>query len=158
MSNIKWLTLAACIAGVLLIGFLSGIATSSGMQGWYDTIVKPSFNPPSWVFGPAWTLLYILMGIGLYLILQTPRSDARTTALIIFGIQLTLNFAWSFLFFYFHRPGIALIEIITLWVFILLMIFRFQKLSPAAAYLQIPYLLWVSFASVLNAALWYLNR
>jgi tryptophan-rich sensory protein len=158
MANIKWLTLAACIAGVLLVGFTSGIATASGMNGWYDTLQKPFFNPPSWVFGPAWTALYILMGIGLYLILQTPKSEVRTAVLLIFGVQLFLNFAWSFLFFYFHRPGIALVEIVTLWAFILFMILQFHKLSPTAAYLQLPYLLWVSFATVLNASLWYLNR
>ncbi len=158
MANIKWLTLAACIAAVLLVGFTSGIATAGGMKGWYDTLQKPFFNPPSWVFGPAWTTLYILMGIGLYMILQTPVSETRTTALIIFGVQLTLNFVWSFLFFYFHRPGIALVEIITLWTFILLMILQFHKLSPTAAVLQLPYLSWVTFATLLNASLWYLNR
>lgn len=157
MVNIKWLSLGICISGVLLIGFSSGIATASGMNGWYDTLHKPFFNPPSWVFGPAWTVLYILMGIGLYLILQTPKSKVRITALSIFGVQLFLNFAWSFLFFYFHRPGIALIEILTLWAFILFMILQFHKLSPIAAYLQTPYLLWVSFATILNASLWYLN-
>lgn len=158
MIKTKWLTLAACIAGVLLVGFTSGIATASGMNGWYDLLQKPFFNPPSWVFGPAWTMLYILMGIGLYIILQTPVSEMRTRALIVFGVQLTLNFAWSFLFFYFHRPGIALVEILTLWTFILLMIVQFHKLSPTAAFLQMPYLVWVSFATLLNASLWYLNK
>ncbi|MGE0637409.1 MAG: TspO/MBR family protein [Bacteroidia bacterium] len=157
MANIKWVTLAACIGGVLLIGFTSGIATAGGMRGWYDALEKPFFNPPSWVFGPAWTTLYTLMGIGLYMILQTPKSDARTTALIIFGVQLALNFAWSFLFFYFHRPGIALMEILTLWTFILLMILQFHKLSPTTGLLQLPYLAWVSFATLLNASIWYLN-
>ena len=158
MANIKWFKLTACIAGVLLVGFTSGIATASGMNGWFDTLQKPFFNPPSWVFGPAWTTLYILMGIGLYLILQTPASEMRKGALTIFGVQLFLNFSWSFLFFYFHRTDIALIEIALLWGCILNMIIRFHKLSPTAALLQLPYLAWVSFASFLNAAFWYLNR
>lgn len=158
MTTINWFKLTTCIAGVLLIGFTSGIATAAGMRGWYDTIQKPFFNPPAYLFGPVWTFLYILMGIGLYLILQTPKTEMRTMALAIFGVQLFLNFAWSFLFFYFHRPDIALIEIILLWICILYMIIQFLKISQAAAYLQVPYLLWVSFASVLNASLWYLNK
>lgn len=155
MSISKWLTL--CIAGVLVVGFTSGIATAAGMRGWYDLINKPWFNPPSWIFGPVWTVLYIMMGVGLYLILQTPKGDVRTLSLIIFGIQLLLNFMWSFIFFYFHEPFIALVEIIVLWIAILAMITWFRKISPVAAYLQIPYLLWVSFATILNASLWYLN-
>lgn len=158
MENIKWLTLIGCIAAVLTTGFISGIATAKGMDGWFDTLVKPSFNPPSYLFGPVWTALYILMGIGLYLILQTPASTVRSTALLVFGLQLALNFAWSFLFFYFHRPDLALVEILILWVFILLMIIQFHKLSATAAMLQLPYLAWVSFATILNAGFWYLNR
>lgn len=157
MTITKWLTLIACIAGVLLTGFISGIATAGGMNGWFETLNKPSFNPPSFLFGPVWTTLYILMGVGLYLILQAPKNEIRTLSLIIFGIQLLLNFMWSFLFFYFHEPGIALIEIIILWTAILLMIIFFRKVSPMASYLQIPYLLWVSFATLLNGSFWYLN-
>ena len=157
MQKINWILLLACVVGVLLTGFISGVGTAAGMNGWYETLRKPSFNPPDYLFGPVWTLLYILMGVALYLILQSPQSNYRTFAIGIFSFQLFLNFCWSFLFFYFHRPDIALIEIILLWLTILIMIFQFYNISPIASFLQIPYLLWVSFATVLNAALWYLN-
>ena len=141
----------------LVIGFTSGFFTASGVNEWYTTLNRPSFNPPNWLFGPVWTTLYILMGISLYLVWKQPASDARNAAIWIFALQLTLNFFWSIIFFYWHQIGIALIEIIVLWVLILLMIYRFYHINPTAAWLNIPYLLWVSFATVLNAAYWKLN-
>ncbi len=139
------------------VGGIAGIATASGVRDWYPALKKPAFNPPSWVFAPVWTLLYFLMGCGLYLALRAPRAPARSRALAAFGIQLALNGLWSFLFFAFRRTGWALAEIALLWVSILLMILALRKVSPAAAYAQIPYLAWVTFASALNAELWRLN-
>ncbi|WP_304231998.1 TspO/MBR family protein [Jiulongibacter sediminis] len=153
----KALVFLLCLAIPLTIGGVSGFATVTGIDSWYSSINKPSFNPPNWIFAPVWTTLYALMGVSLFLIWQSPASQLRTNALIIFGIQLFLNFCWSFLFFYFESPGLALIEIVFLWGSILMMIFYFIKVKPIAGYLQIPYILWVSFASILNAAIWHLN-
>lgn len=158
MKNIHWTSLLICIAIPMVAGSLSGLATIHAIQDWYTTLTKPSFNPPNYIFGPVWTLLYFLMGISLYLVVQTPKSDVRTAGLILFSIQLILNFSWSFAFFYFQSPAIAMVIILGMWISIVLMILNFFKLSSTAAYLQIPYLLWVSFASILNGAIWYLNR
>lgn len=158
MKDIHWGLLLLCVAGIVLIGTISGLANAGNITGWFATLRKPSFNPPNYVFGPVWTTLYILMGISLYLIIQSAKTDTRNTALLIFTFQLVLNFSWSFLFFYFKWPGIAFIEIIILWIAIVMMLLTFYKVSHLAAYLQVPYLLWVSFASVLNGAIWYLNK
>lgn len=146
-----------CISGPLLIGVIGGFATATSIDTWYATLNKPFFNPPNYLFGPVWTLLYLLMGISLYMILQSPVNEFRKKAIIIFSLQLFLNFWWSFLFFKFHLLGIAFVEIIIIWISIITMIYVFQKINKTAAYLQIPYLLWVSFASVLNGAIWFLN-
>lgn len=152
-----YLKLAACLALPLIVGFISGIATADSVDGWYATIVKPSFNPPNLIFPIVWTLLYLLMGMSLFIVLQTPRSKPRKGAVTAFAIQLALNFLWSFVFFYFHQIGLSLVNIILLWLAILWMIYSFSRLSKFAAYLQVPYLLWVSFASVLNATIYLLN-
>jgi tryptophan-rich sensory protein len=157
MRRLKIVNLIVCIAIPLIVGGIAGVATSSNITTWYVHLNKPAFNPPNSIFGPVWTVLYLLMGISLYLIWRAPKTNARTKALRIFGIQLALNFAWSFLFFYFHLTFFAFVEIILIWIAIALMIYTFRRVNKAAAYLQIPYLLWVSFASVLNAAIWMLN-
>ncbi|MFN8115039.1 MAG: TspO/MBR family protein [Bacteroidia bacterium] len=118
---------------------------------------KPSFNPPNYLFGPVWTTLYILMGISLYMILQSDSNELRKKAVTIFSIQLFLNFCWSFIFFNFQSLGLAFVEIILMWISILTMIIIFYKINKTAALFQIPYLLWVSFASILNGSIWYLN-
>jgi benzodiazapine receptor len=157
-KKINWPTLLICIAIPVVSGLLSGLATTDSIDSWYATLNKPSFNPPNYLFGPVWTLLYILMGISLYMIYQTIKSPVRTTSIILFSVQMVLNLSWSFIFFNAQSPFAALIVIVILWFAILMMIIYFHKLSPAAAYLQIPYLLWVSFATVLNASIWYLNQ
>jgi len=154
----RYLKLTLCIIIPLSVGSISGIASASGVSAYFVNLVKPSFNPPSYLFGPVWSCLYILMGISLYLILQAPKNKLRNNAIVIFCIQLFLNFWWSFIFFKFHLIGLALIEIILIWLSIITMIYTFKKISKTAAYLQIPYLLWVSFASVLNASFWWLNK
>lgn len=141
----------------LSVGAISGIATASSVKTWYVTLEKPVFNPPNYLFGPVWTILYILMGISLYLIMQSPKNEIRKKAITIFIIQLVLNFCWSFLFFKFNLLGISFAEIILIWISILFMIITFYKIDKKAALLQIPYLLWVSFASVLNGSIWFLN-
>lgn len=141
------------------IGGLSGYITRNDPGGeWFKTLTKPFFNPPSYLFGPVWTVLYILMGISLYLIWNSPKTPLRQKALIVFAVQLFFNFWWSILFFSFHTLLIALIEILLLWILIVYMIAVFKKIKPIAGYLQIPYLLWVTFATILNISLWYLNK
>lgn len=156
MNN--YLLLAICIIACLVIGFLGSFFTVTGPDSWYESINKPSFNPPNWIFGPVWTFLYILMGISLYLVLRQGLSNPVVrTALLIFGAQLFLNLLWSALFFGLQSPLFAFIEIIILWAFILLAIINFYPLSRPAAYLLVPYILWVSFAAVLNFSIMRLN-
>jgi tryptophan-rich sensory protein len=146
------------IAITLLVGAIAGYFTTSGVNGWYAVANKPSFNPPNWLFAPVWTALYIMMGIALYLVWsKDTSSDNKQTALVLFGVQLALNFAWSFIFFYAKQPGWAFIEIIMMWVAILLTIWWFGKISPISAWLLVPYISWVSFASLLNFYIWKLN-
>lgn len=145
-----------CIILPLLIGGISGIATVSGIKDWYVHLNKPFFNPPNYLFGPVWSLLYLLMGVSFYMILQS-KSVTKKKAILIFFIQLFLNFWWSFLFFKFQLLGISLIEIILMWISILWMIIEFKKINKTAGYIQLPYLAWVTFASLLNASIWYLN-
>lgn len=152
-----YLKLTLCLLLTLSVGAVAGIATATSINNWYITLNKPVFNPPNYLFGPVWTVLYILMGISFYIILQSGSDKNKTKAILIFSIQLFLNFFWSFLFFKFHLLGIALIEIITIWLFIILMIIQFKKVNKLAAYLQLPYLAWVSFATLLNASIWWLN-
>lgn len=152
-----WL-LIFCVLCIVALGGLSGLSTVSGLRDWYVHLHKPFFNPPNSVFGPVWTVLYVFMGFTLYRLIILPASGERTLVIFFFIIQLILNLAWSVIFFYLQKPGWALIEIITLWGFILLMIRKSILLDKLAGYIQIPYLLWVSFATLLNAALWWLNR
>lgn len=141
----------------LSLGSIAGSFTAKSVPVWYATLNRPSFNPPSYLFGPVWTTLYILMGISLFLIWKQEKSKERNMAIFVFFIQLALNFTWSFIFFYFNRIGFALVDIIILWLCIILMLIQFYKIKPIAAYINIPYLLWVSFASILNASYYLLN-
>jgi tryptophan-rich sensory protein len=149
------------LASLLLppgVGAIAGLYTAKAIPGWYATLNQPSFNPPNWIFGPVWTTLYIVMGISLFLIWKLPASKQRNQAILLFMVQLALNFCWSFFFFYFKMIGVALIDILALWIMIVIMLTRFYKLKPLAAYINIPYLLWVTFATALNAAYFLLNR
>ncbi|HEX8550255.1 MAG TPA: TspO/MBR family protein [Abditibacteriaceae bacterium] len=137
---------------------ISSLWTSSSVDSWYRTLEKPSFNPPSWVFGPVWTVLYISMGVALYLVWkQTPLDRNQQRGLAWFWMQLFFNALWSFLFFYLRSPGAALIDIILLWACIAATINFFRRTSVTAALLLVPYLAWVSFAACLNFAIWRLN-
>jgi benzodiazapine receptor len=140
-------------------GVLGSVFTAPAIPTWYAGLKKPSFNPPDWVFAPVWTTLFLLMGISLYFVWskETP-GKSKKAAVAAFAIQLALNSLWSFLFFGLHVPLFGLLEIFVLWFFILLTLFLFYRLSRPAAFLLLPYLLWVSFATVLNYALFTLNR
>jgi tryptophan-rich sensory protein len=141
------------------VGGLSGFATARGVAEWYPTLIKPSFNPPSWIFGPVWTVLYVMMGIAAFLVWKRGfGSDGVKLALVVFAVQLMLNGLWSVLFFGMRAPGWALAEIVLLWLAIAVTVFAFRKVDPVAGWLLVPYWAWVSFATVLNASLWWLNR
>jgi tryptophan-rich sensory protein len=149
------------IVAILLplgVGGIAGMFTSEAIPGWYASLNQPSFNPPNQVFGPVWTALYTIMGISLFMIWKLPVSKQRNQAILIFMGQLFLNFCWSFFFFYFKMIGMALVDILALWIMIVVMLINFYKLRPLAAYINIPYLLWVTFATALNAAYFVLNR
>jgi len=141
----------------LALGYIAGQYTSEAVPGWFAALNKPSFNPPGWVFGPVWTLLYILMGLSFFHIWIKPRIKERTVAKIIYIVQLMLNFAWSFLFFYYQNIALALIDIIVLDIVVVVMLLKFYQLKPTAASLNIPYLMWILFATALNAAFYFLN-
>jgi len=158
MNLSKFFKLLVSLILPIGLGSIAGILTTQEITGWYATLNKPSFNPPSYLFGPVWTALYILMGVSMFLIWITPKTDLRQKALTIFGIQLFFNFWWSILFFSFHTIFLAVLDILTMWFLIIFMISLFKKIKPVAAYLQIPYLLWVTFATVLNISICYMNR
>ena len=158
MSKSNILKLIVSLILPLGIGAFAGIFTLDAIPGWYETLNKPCFNAPNGIFGPVWTTLYFLMGISLFLIWKQGVSKERNRAILVFIIQLILNFCWSFLFFYYHQLGLALVEIILLWLSIFFMILLFYRIKPLAAYINIPYILWVSFATILNAAYYFLNR
>lgn len=147
----KWMVLAALLVLCLGLGSAAGFLTAQSLPTWFPTLVKPSFNPPSWLFAPVWTTLYIMMAVAAWLVWL------RKGPLVLFYVQLALNFAWSLLFFGLHSPALALIEIVAMWVAILLTLVSFWKVDRRAGWLLVPYLAWVSFAGVLNASIWWLN-
>lgn len=155
----NWMKLVISVAVPVVIGFIGGQFSKPEIDGWYQSIEKPLWQPPNWVFGPVWTALYILMGISLYLVWKsnTPENRKRT-AIALWIVQLVFNFLWSYIFFSLHELGWALAEILVLWVFILLTIFAFARISKLAAWLLVPYISWVSFASILAYTIYQLNR
>ncbi len=151
--------LIIAVGATLAVGGLSGMATARGVATWYPTLAKPSFNPPAWVFGPVWTMLYIMMGVAAFLVWrQGLATEGVKLALTVFVVQLALNGLWSILFFGMHAPGWAFLEIILLWLAIGATVWLFWLVVPAAGMLLLPYLAWVSFAAVLNGSIWMLNR
>jgi translocator protein len=150
----KWLVLAGFVGSCLAVAGLAGFATAQSVVEWYPTLAKPSWTPPSWLFGPVWTVLYVLMGVAAWLVWS--KGQARN-ALLLFGAQLLLNLAWSFLFFGARSPGLGLIDIVALWLAIAATIFAFAQRTRTAALLLAPYLAWVSFAMALNAKIFLLN-
>ena len=151
-------TYAAWILFTEAVGALSGYLTREGTELYNTTIIQPPLSPPSIVFPIVWSILFALMGIGAARVYLAPPSPARTRSLLLFLLQLAFNFFWSIIFFHFQAFGFALIWLVALWVLILLMILSFRQVDPLAAWLQLPYLLWVSFAAYLNFAVWLLNE
>ena len=141
----------------LSAGFIGSFFTTPSIASWYAFINKPSFSPPNWLFAPVWTLLYILMSIAAFLIWQKRDNPKAKQALRFYGTQLILNALWSIIFFGMHNPGLAFLEIIFLWSFILITLIKFYQINKIAGLLFIPYLLWVSFALILNLFVWMIN-
>ena len=136
---------------------IGSLATVGAIPTWYAALPKPSWNPPNWIFGPVWSLLYLMMAVAAWLVWRAAGWPGARLALGLFAIQLVLNVGWSVVFFGLHRPGWALGEIVVLWCAILATLLLFRPISPVAALLLVPYLLWVTFASALNFAVWRLN-
>lgn len=159
MKGKKIAHLLICMLIPVIVGGIAGFITRNeiGTGGWFSSLIKPSFNPPNALFGPVWTILYLLMGISLYMIWSDSATPQRKEALLIFSLQLFFNFCWSILFFNLHLIFASVINILVLWGCIIWMILAFKKIKPVAGYLQLPYLLWVTFASVLDISIWKLN-
>ena len=147
------LVLAAFVVLCEAVGAVGAIATAPNIGSWYETLARPEWQPPNWLFGPVWTTLYALMGVSAFLVW---RRGARA-ALALFVVQFALNAAWSWIFFSAHELGWAFTEIVVLWAAILAWLVAAWRTSPLAGALQIPYLAWVTFASVLNWTIWRMN-
>jgi len=151
-------TTVLALIGWLALSFAAGFVGSRFTPSqWYQQLVKPSWTPPSAVFGPVWSVLYIMMGIAAWMVWRNGDFVRIATPLTLFIVQLVLNALWSYLFFGLHRPALAFLDITVLWVMIVLTLVAFWRVSPAAGALLTPYLAWVTFASLLNLAVWRLN-
>lgn len=154
----RWWALLFWVVVCFAVAALGARWTAKEIPAWYRTLVRPSFSPPDAVFGPVWTLLYFLMAVAAWRVGLEPASGLRTAALFLFVAQLCLNLAWSWIFFRKHAIGAGLAEILVLWIAIAATTVVFGRIAPVSAWLMVPYLAWVSFASVLNGAFWQLNR
>ena len=154
MKNI--LLFIGCLLLCQLAGALGVIATIPNIPTWYVTVHKPFFNPPNWIFGPVWTVLYTLMSVSLYLMIKSSHPE-KSKALWLFFIQLALNALWSFLFFQYHVLLVSLMEIILMLLTMVGFTIIAYRINKTASYCFIPYIAWVSFAALLNASIWYLN-
>jgi len=155
--NRSALTLAAFLAVTFAAAGVGSLFTASSVGSWYATVAKPSWTPPNWVFGPAWTVLYSLMAIAAWLVWRRVGLSGASVALGLYFAQLGLNVAWSGLFFGLRNIGAALVDIVGLWLLILFTTRAFWRRSHAASILLLPYLAWASFAAALNLAIWRLN-
>jgi len=160
MNNLPfWAKALIACATCLILGSASGIITSGAIDTWYTTLDKPSFNPPNWIFGPVWTILYLMMGFAFALVWQRYSEGGLTAkrSMLVFTLQFLLNLAWTPIFFGAHNLLLALVVIVVLWILILMTTICFFQQNRLAGALMVPYLLWVSFATVLNFSLWQLN-
>jgi benzodiazapine receptor len=147
------------LAGCLAVTFIAAWIGSRYMPGaWYASLVKPSWNPPNYLFGPVWSVLYVLMAVAAWLVWRKAGFSGAGPALVLFVVQLALNALWSYLFFGQHRPDLAFFDIVVLWAAIVIVAALFWRVDPVAGGLMVPYLAWVSFASYLNFTLWRLNQ
>ena len=139
------------------IGGLGGAVTAASVTEWYPTLTKPSFNPPNWIFGPVWTTLYVMMGIAAWRVWRAADRDTARGPLAVFALQLAVNLGWSVAFFGLRDPGLAVAVILALDLLVVATALMFRRIDRIAAMLLVPYLAWISFATVLNIAIWRLN-
>ena len=158
MKRANWRVYAWFILATEAVGILSGLLSREGMMGYGETAIQPAFAPPAWLFPVVWTILYALMGIGAARVWLAEPSLERSRGLNLYVAQLIVNFFWSLIFFNLQAYGFALAWLILLWVLVAWMIWSFAKTDRLAAFLQIPYLIWLTLAAVLNGAVWILNR
>lgn len=161
MANSRKISIVKLVVSIIvaeLVGIIGSFFTTPAIPSWYQFLIKPSFSPPNWLFAPVWTALFLLMGIAAYLVWSEgwEKRDVKI-ALSVYGVQLVLNLLWSVLFFGLQSPFYGFLEIIVLWIVIVLNILVFYRVSRKAAYLLIPYIIWVSFAATLNYSIWQLN-
>lgn len=150
--------LVVCVLVPNVVGVVSGLASVAGVSGWYQTLARPFFTPPSWVFGPVWTALYTTMGVASYLVWRRRgESDVASTALVVYGAHLVVNGLWSVLFFGMQSPALALVDIVVLLALVVWTMRLFGRVRPVAAWLLAPYLAWAGFATALNFEFWRLN-
>lgn len=155
MTKDNWFQLAAAIIICELAGVVGSIFTTPAIKSWYLYLPKPDLAPPNWVFAPVWTTLFALMGLAAYLVWRKKwNSKEKRKALFVFALQLVLNTIWSGLFFGLKNIGLAFFELVLLWLSIAATIYYFSKISRAAAWLLVPYIMWVSFAGYLNLSFW----
>lgn len=152
-----WKIYALWIAATEAVGALSGWLTREGVKVYEQTVTKPPLSPPSWVFPVVWGLLFALMAIGAARVYLSPAGPERTRSLRLYGLQLAVNFFWSIIFFNLQAFGLALVWLVLLWILVLRMLLAFRRVDPVAGWLQLPYLLWVSFAAYLTAGVLLLN-
>jgi benzodiazapine receptor len=152
----------AFLVGLLVATFAAGLigslATAENVRSWYPDLAKPQWTPPSWLFGPVWTALYIAMSVAAWRVWRIAQDGERSRVIVLYGIQLSCNAAWSILFFGLRRPDLALVDIAVLWALIVFALIRFWRADRLSGILWAPYVLWVTFASALNGAIWWLNR
>ena len=152
ISLLLWFGICFAMAGI-------GIRlTAAGIAGWYRTSAKPAIAPPVWIYGPVWTLLYALMAIAVWQVWQSEPSPLRSGGITLFIVQLALNLVWSWMFFHEHEIGLALADAILLWAVVGVTTLVFQRITPSAALLMLPYLAWLTFAAFLNVGFWRLNE
>ena len=148
-----------CIAICILVEIFAGLITTPSVNTWYKTLIKPDFTPPNWLFAPVWSLLYLMMGFA-WGHINAIASDSRIIkkANTLFVIQLIFNALWSLIYFGAHNVSYALLDIIFLWLSLSFTVYQFFKISKLSGWLLVPYILWTSYATILNASIWYLNK
>ncbi|MBK8506460.1 MAG: tryptophan-rich sensory protein [Saprospiraceae bacterium] len=157
--RLLWPKILIAVITCVMVGYIGSLPTTEALSSWYPGILKPSFNPPNWIFAPVWTTLYVMMGVAIGIIWHAGwEREVVKNAVMLFLAQLVLNGFWSVIFFGARSPGGALVIIIILWILIILCIKRFFPINRFAAYLMVPYLLWVSFALALNVSIYWLNK
>ena len=151
------LALVLLVGLCLGVGGLGGAVTAESVTTWYATLNKPSFNPPNWIFGPVWTALYILMGVAAWRVWRAADRDTARGPLAVFALQLAVNLGWSVAFFGLRNPGLAVVVILALDLLVLVTALMFRRIDRLAAWLLVPYLAWISFATLLNVTIWRIN-